>query len=458
MIKLEKCLFCQQPLDSSKEHIIPNSMNGRLTSRDIICSKCNNFFGRQLDPVFKEFLNPLLLIFGFDNARPIQFKNDDREKYILEKNMAARPVKPTVAIRKTTQGPHLDIQGTPKQVKSVVESINKKLAPHNIHLKTNEVKQYFTPYIDQVKVPFFINTEDSRFIVSMWKMALEFAAYNGVNPELLTPFSHKVIRLEALKIKFCNFKNEVRDFGREEICHTLLIRSEGPILYVYMELFSIVCAIVVLSETYKDRKISEYFQQDALDGKRYHKPIKLKSSIVEILRDSRHNDNFEYLLNKSADRLSNKHMSQAMHAGLSDIMTYVKEQQEEIKFDDQAAAHLYVEEAAKLVAELDVNKFPYVIEDLGATNEDDYNFVHSNFRPEIVDAFIEENKDAIGKKVYAGEEVFSIVNLEKRKIKVRSDKELVTLYVILVDDKTGAKFICPIKEFLDKVTPLEKIT
>src|ERR1700722_2354620 len=185
MVKLEKCIFCRQPLDNSKEHIVPNSMNGRLTSKDIICSKCNNFFGRKLDPVFKKFLNPLLLLFGFDNASSIQFENDDQQKCILDKNLAARPVKPGVSTRRTKNGPHLDIQGTPKQVKSVVDSINKKLSPHNIHLTKNEIKQHFTPYIDQVKVPFFIDTEDSLFKVSMWKMALEFAAYSGVNTDLL---------------------------------------------------------------------------------------------------------------------------------------------------------------------------------------------------------------------------------------------------------------------------------
>ncbi|RYZ18782.1 MAG: hypothetical protein EOO10_25255 [Chitinophagaceae bacterium] len=48
------CIFCSNPLDGSDEHIIPDSLNGRLHSKGIICSDCNQHFGEKLDPVLKE--------------------------------------------------------------------------------------------------------------------------------------------------------------------------------------------------------------------------------------------------------------------------------------------------------------------------------------------------------------------------------------------------------------------
>ena len=58
------CLFCKNPLDGSDEHIIPDSLNGRIHSKKIICYNCNsNVFGKKIDPVGKEFFDYLLLVF-----------------------------------------------------------------------------------------------------------------------------------------------------------------------------------------------------------------------------------------------------------------------------------------------------------------------------------------------------------------------------------------------------------
>ncbi|WP_367182322.1 HNH endonuclease [uncultured Aquimarina sp.] len=57
-----KCFFCTNDLDNSDEHIILNSLNGKLHSKEIICSECNNFFGAKLDSVAKDFFNPILFI------------------------------------------------------------------------------------------------------------------------------------------------------------------------------------------------------------------------------------------------------------------------------------------------------------------------------------------------------------------------------------------------------------
>lgn len=180
MKKLEKCLFCQQSLDNSKEHIIPKSINGRLTSRDIICSKCNSFFGRYLDPVYKEFLNPLLLIFGLENAQAVQFENGEKEKYIVDKNMAVRPVKPTQLFVRTEKGIRYEIEGTPKQVKSAVSSLNKKLAPYNIRLTTSEVAQYFTSYNDDLKMPFLLDIDCNGLFVDHFRTEpITFYVRNG---------------------------------------------------------------------------------------------------------------------------------------------------------------------------------------------------------------------------------------------------------------------------------------
>ncbi len=51
------CIFCNSPItkrNKTEEHIIPENIGGKLKSKKIICSKCNNQFGRQLDDALLE--------------------------------------------------------------------------------------------------------------------------------------------------------------------------------------------------------------------------------------------------------------------------------------------------------------------------------------------------------------------------------------------------------------------
>ena len=78
VMKREYCIFCKSLLDNSDEHIIPQSLNGTLHSRELICHQCNsNFFGLKIDPIIKNLLNPLLIILGWENARPIRAEDQD---------------------------------------------------------------------------------------------------------------------------------------------------------------------------------------------------------------------------------------------------------------------------------------------------------------------------------------------------------------------------------------------
>ena len=46
------CLICNETLteaNASDEHIILNSLGGHLHSKDLLCKKCNNKFGKEAD-------------------------------------------------------------------------------------------------------------------------------------------------------------------------------------------------------------------------------------------------------------------------------------------------------------------------------------------------------------------------------------------------------------------------
>ena len=314
------CIFCRGPLNGSREHIIPASLNGRITSRKLICSDCNNFFGRKIDPVIKEVLNPLLLAFGFENASTIHFEDGQKQKWRLNKDLSFVPLKPIVEIHEGEKEKLLTIQGTEEQIKSIVEKTNKKLAPRNIRVTPKDIPQYFSPYAEQFRFPLSINTDDLRLHSFFAKIALEFAGHFGVEYIYIEQLCIKVRNMEANPVKFCNFYNEIRDFDGARLTHLLVVRNEGPILYVYIELFNIVCALVVLSRTYSGKKIKEFYHQDALTGERIIGTIKFKKNILQMLSDSSKNDNFERLINLSSDRLKEKKLLDTLKIGVQKVM------------------------------------------------------------------------------------------------------------------------------------------
>jgi hypothetical protein len=56
------CLFCPDLLDGSDEHIILNAIGGRISSKRLICSKCNNTFGSTIDKTLLEAVDFMTLI------------------------------------------------------------------------------------------------------------------------------------------------------------------------------------------------------------------------------------------------------------------------------------------------------------------------------------------------------------------------------------------------------------
>lgn len=123
----KKCIYCSKPLDGSREHIIPDSLNGRLTSKDLICSECNNKFGVSLDPTLKELFNPLLLLLNANNAKGIHLEGLTDEKYVLNKDSEVYPIKDEVTLLKEKGQTYLNVSGNPKTVLKTFGKQYKKL-------------------------------------------------------------------------------------------------------------------------------------------------------------------------------------------------------------------------------------------------------------------------------------------------------------------------------------------
>lgn len=446
------CIFCKSPLDKSDEHIIPQSVNGTLHSTNLICHNCNsNFFGRHIDPVIKKLLNPLLIALGWENANSLQGEDIDGIQYVVNKGFKSKPVRPIKKEKNFGGQKLISITGDPKNTLKMFQKEAQKLNEQGKTVASysiSEIKDN-SPFI-RVKWEIEISPE---LILLMNKIAVEFYALNNLDYSFIEELCKRIRKYDKslANIIFCNQRNEIRDFESNEVSHIILIQndSETGHLYAYIEIFNLICCTLILSDNYKGKDVQIQYHQDALTGERFTNPIKLKISITEILSYNFVADNFQYLNNSLASRLRSRDLNEVFKEELNLLMNDLKEKEQKGEIKKEDLEKTYIEQSAELIAHLTVYHYPYQIEDQNDEDNDDYNYIHSNFRKEIVDEFCKEYNQLFGKKINTKEGVFTIVDFYHQPLIVKKDKELITLFFILVNELTGDKKYIKVKTIID---------
>src|SRR5690606_34819456 len=119
------------------------------------------------------------------------------------------------------------------------------------------------------------------------KIAVEFYAYNDLPIESISDLRAKLNELDQSidNVKFCNFNEEIREFETKEISHLITIQNdvESKILFAYIELFNVICAVIPLIKDYKGDKVCVSYKQDVISGNRIDGDIILKKTISDFL-------------------------------------------------------------------------------------------------------------------------------------------------------------------------------
>jgi hypothetical protein len=453
-MKPEYCIFCEASLDNSDEHIIPQSINGTLHSREIICHECNStFFGQKVDPVIKKLLNPVLLMIGWENASAMKAEDIDGKEFTIGKGVHVRPVKPEKTITKQGGQTRISVTGDVKNTLRMFEKEAKKLKEVGkvmVHSQIREVKDS-SPFI-RAKWKIEPSTE---LILLMNKIAVEFYSFNGLRYQVIRDLCKRIRDFDSTlnNFKFCNFQSEVREVVGNEISHLITLKSdlENKKLFCYIELFNLLCCIVVVDDQYEGEDILFFYHQDALTGERFQDLPSFKMPWIDILSYQPNDDGFQYLHNALVDQIRSRDFSKLLEEELGNIMEPLKIKFEKGEITQGDLEKEYIEEAAKLYAELTVYHFPYIMSDQDDENNDDYNYVQSNFREEILDDFIKEHSQMLGKQLKTEDGIWNIDSFHKQPVIVKKDKELITLYCKLIEEVSGEVKYIKVKNIINLI-------
>lgn len=177
------CYLCGEKIDDSNkhsEHIIPNAIGGKLQSKDILCIDCGNKCGKSID---KPFINIFSVFVEQMNIRKdrVTKGNAIDGKYAISESESI-----DVLLKDFKVSPKRPLYKYNKTNKIVTIYSNKKIAKHYQKKVENEIgKENINGYkiIDDltglIEYPFTFDNQ--IFYLGLEKIAVGFAAYNGVN-------------------------------------------------------------------------------------------------------------------------------------------------------------------------------------------------------------------------------------------------------------------------------------
>jgi hypothetical protein len=288
-----ECYICNRKISSQntyEEHIILNSLGGKLKSKSLICRQCAPSLDR-IDVALSRSLNSFGLLLNIPRDRgtnpPIQAtRTDTGERISLD--LGGKPVLIKPIIRDNlsdNEQPSLSISAKNKaQMREVLTGLKRKYPLlNNVEeiVKNAVIRQ---EHIPPVIINLLFGEEELR---SVCKMAINFYMYHGRKRDLI---AHLIPYIQVgCENQYVNYYYPDELIAKSNLndafIHTLFIKGDPQekVLYGYIELYNAFRLIVLLSDSYDKDFFQEVYSFDVLSRKEVDREININLSREEIL-------------------------------------------------------------------------------------------------------------------------------------------------------------------------------
>lgn len=459
-----RCIFCNRPLDASDEHIIPQSLNGTLHSKNIICGVCNSkTFGQTIDVALANLFKPLVHILNLKNARAVVAEDPNGRKYLKKPNKGGlAPMAPEETIIKHKGVTHVNLSGDPKTVANMFRKRAKKYLKHGISVKYQVYKDHSGALPLSMDFDLPVNNDIN---LSLNKIVLEFMAFNDLPLDPVKKMLTKTSQLAIMtNVTYCNVTNDVRTFEEKEISHVIAIRVDKSrgLLYGYVELFNLLCAVVVLNDNYEGPTYDSTYVQDAITAERFDRGITINIDGLSLIDNSTQvdNDKLGPLIDSLFERLQGRQIQKALKVGVDRIREAMSKQFPDHDFDKETYRLKLQEHIGRFIAELTIYHFPYSVSDVSDEQRHQINYIHSSINEELYPAFCEANKHIIGAKFVLADKILSRYYMLDSFMTVPvakwNGKKIVKIYCVLKEEIIGDKKYYPFKVIFDALSDYDK--
>jgi hypothetical protein len=282
------CYNCNSPLvkgNISEEHIINNSIGGRLKSKKILCIECNTHFGDTIDKELENQIGVIAELLGIEKERPkssvkIELKTlGGKSKYVGKK---MRP-HDTLSIQMPGGKKIVITTDNPEKYEKLKKDKLKELAKHNmtytegIEEPTPE-KFYFKNHLSNKLGTF--GTGGYDYFRAIAKIALNYYLHKDRDRQYISVVSKFIKGNSRNNIVhfYYPIHYTIHDLKSNEISNIIHIKGdrECKILYAYIELMNMENFIIVFSKDYNGPEYTDTYCFDLNSQKEVNKEIVIK--------------------------------------------------------------------------------------------------------------------------------------------------------------------------------------
>lgn len=279
---MQKCYLCGTEItneNKSIEHIILNSIGGRLKSSKLICKSCNSKFGNTFDSELAKqlefFANYLDIKREEGEVQDVEMVRESTgEKYRVNSKGIPKLAKPTV--QKIDNGTTTEIKikaRNIKELKQILEGYKRKNPSLNIEelLKNaHPVKEHIS---EPLQMTLTVGGEES--MPAILKMAINYYIEKTNDTVSLQDAISDLKNNSTKRVEPILMSNSLFERNKYEITHSIFLNgsSKEKKLYAVIEFYSVIQFIIKLSDHYVGSDIQDLYVYDVLERKELKKEL-----------------------------------------------------------------------------------------------------------------------------------------------------------------------------------------
>jgi hypothetical protein len=288
---MRACVLCAEPItvaNDSHEHVILNSIGGRLKTKGFLRRKCNGAAGEKWDAELSRQMNPLCLFFGTIRDRgvspPQTFETSAGERIRIHHDRSLALDRPSYKEIPSVDGIKVAITArTKREAHKMLEGVKRKYPNTNISGVLDNISVDTSYLKGAVKLDILFGGEIAGR--SLVKAAIAFAHRSGIsveNCDVARNYLRGTVAVAPFGYFYQEDLVEGRPTGVPIHCVAISGNPKTGMLLGYVEYFSVLRIVVCLSDKYEGKQIDRAYAIDPATATEIHLSVRLAFSASDI--------------------------------------------------------------------------------------------------------------------------------------------------------------------------------
>lgn len=271
---MPNCYVCNSDItedNSTEEHILLNSMGGRLKSTRLICKNCNSKFGNTFDSELSDQLNFLatILMIKRDRGTPppiLMERKSTGEKLSVDHEGKPRLAKPTVEQCKVGEATHIRIQARDmNEARQILNGLKRKYPTIDVEEQLASAKVIEEHLDEHLNMKLVIGGKTS--LPAILKMAINYYIERTGDLESLSNAIDNLKKNDSSRVEPIILKERLFCLDNGEVTHSIFINGnkDSHRLYAIIELYNVFQFVVRLSDSYTRDDFTDLYVYDVLE-------------------------------------------------------------------------------------------------------------------------------------------------------------------------------------------------